>query len=393
MIMRTFHSLIVLVTLSSCVAAPDTGEPTPSEAQQASGPSAAIVMNPEVPGPHVVGTTRFVLPGRDGRSLPVQVWYPAIEAARAEAAAGRPLWELEPEGARRDTLSALFARAPEGCPTRTIHAAVDAEPVARAEPWPLVLYSHCHTGARFGDVSVAERLASWGFVVAAPDHEGNTIYDQVAGRPSQLTPAFLQVRGGDITDVLDALLAGAPSVPEKLRGTLDAERVGMFGHSFGSITTGLILQNEPRVKAGAMIAGPPENPLLTGVQLAKVTKPGLFFHAQDDNAFPPALNDIILRNFEAYPAPARLISVKDAGHWSFSGLAGLLPDFAPGCGRSVRQTGAGESFAYLDNAVGRGIAQAYVTAFFAAELTGHLSAHTYLDGAHPAGTLTVSRRP
>ena len=45
-----------------------------------------------------------------------------------------------------------------------------ARPYPRTASFPLVVFSHHYEGVRFALFSVAERLASLGFVVAAPDH-------------------------------------------------------------------------------------------------------------------------------------------------------------------------------------------------------------------------------
>jgi dienelactone hydrolase len=348
------------------------------------------MVDPAKAGPYVVGTTRFEL--SDTRRLPVQVWYPAVDAAKDEASAGHPFEAIEPPGSRHDQLAALVAAAPEGCTSRTMHAALDAPAAERTERWPVVLFSHCDSGARYSELTVAERLASWGFVVAAPDHVENTVYDALSGAQSHQTPEFLQVRGKDMEDVLDAVLAGTDGVPAALRGHLDESRIGMFGHSFGAITTGLVLQNDPRVKAGAMLAAPPENPILSGVTVADITQPGLFVLAEEDNSIGVGGNDLIRQNYESYPNPAWFLSVKEAGHWSFSDIAGMTPFLAPGCGQGERQLDPTQTFAFLDNAVGREIAASYVTAFLAAELLRDSSAAAYLSDANPAGVVTIAHR-
>jgi len=388
--MRTRRALSATALLL-CASCSDADVPAPPGGAP-DGSGKAVVIDPGNPGPYVVGTTSFELAAHDSRKLPVQIWYPAAESARAEASAGHPFAEIEPPGERRDQLAGLVEDAPAGCVTQEFHAAVDAEAAERAEPWPVVLFSHCDSCTRFSELSVAERLASWGVVVAAPNHEQNTLYDALASAPSQLNAAFLQVRGKDMKDVLDAVLDGGDGVPEGLRGHVDEDRLGMFGHSFGSITTGLVLQDDPRVKAGVMIAAPPENPLLTGVSIANIEKPGLFMLAEEDNAIGAAGNDAIHQNYEAYPAPAWLLSVKDAGHWSFSDIAGLVPGLMPGCGTGQRQADPSQSFTYLDSETGRDIAVRYVTAFLAAQLLDQAPAARYLETATPEGVVTLVNR-
>jgi hypothetical protein len=71
--------------------------------------------------------------------------------------------------------------------------------------------------------------------------------------------------------LLDVLLdPNARLLPDGLRGKLDAQRVGIVGHSIGSITTGQFTWGEKRVKASVFIAAPPTVPLLTPASLAGV---------------------------------------------------------------------------------------------------------------------------
>jgi len=87
---------------------------------------------------------------------------------------------------------------------------------------PAIVFSHCHACTRYDVAEVAERLASHGIVVAAPDHLGNTLWDQRAGTLEPLGEAFLDVRASDVSSVLDRLLdATAAELPADLRGRID----------------------------------------------------------------------------------------------------------------------------------------------------------------------------
>ncbi len=353
--------------------------------------SPAGPIEPDQVGPYVVGTLRVQIGARGGRTLPMQLWYPAVEAARAEAAAGRPLADIEPAGARRELLAALVAAAPEGCTRKTFYAADAPTPLQRAEPWPAVVFSHCKDCTRFSSFSSAERLASWGFIVAAPDHEGGTLYDAQAGRAAGLTGEFLETRAQDISSVIDVLLDPASlALPEALRGKIDPENIGMFGHSYGSVTTGLVLQNDKRVKAAVMIAAPPENPLLGKVSIDLITQPTLFLLAREDNSITEAGNITIRNNYDEYPTEAWLVEVLDAGHYSFSDLCGLVDGFQPGCGTGIRQTTTGTAFTYLDNDIARGIASGYTVAYFGRVLVSDAIAAEYLKLPQPRRFVTIA---
>ena len=127
------------------------------EEQHVSGPaSATIEARGEDDGARTLGAerppTRVSTPTpvgritleRDGRTI--DVWYPA----RGEAAGS---YEPLPE--------------------------VDAPAPGLAEPldgrYPLVVFSHGSGGVRFQSYFLAEWLASHGYLVAAPDHAGDTV--------------------------------------------------------------------------------------------------------------------------------------------------------------------------------------------------------------------------
>ncbi len=343
-------------------------------------------------GPYGAGNTTVTLrdPSRD-RTLTVEVWYPA-DAPRD--AAGEPVLDFYPPGAERDRYAELLAASPDPGPSRVTRATRDAAPAgAPGEGWPVVVFSHCHACTRFSSFSLAERLASRGFVVAAPDHAGNVLFDDTLG----LNADTLRVRADDVRFVLTALLgasSGAGALPGTLLAALDPARVGVFGHSFGAVTTGLVLQDDDRFVAGVGIAAPFENPLLTGVAMAAIAEPVLFLVAREDNSIAEIGNQFIRANFDAAPAPVWKVEVADAGHWSFSdvcALGGTL--FLAGCGEGVRQTVPGEPFTYLPIDQGIAIGQSYVTAFFAAELLGDAAARDFLTTAVPAGVVDVASRP
>jgi len=313
-----------------------------------------------------------------GRTLTVEVWYPAAESGVAGSIRDFV------SGETLATLDGLLATAPEGCVNLTTTATRDAAP-ASAEAsgsWPLLLMSHCHNCTRFSTFSLAERLASHGFAVAAPDHEDNTLWDAQDGTAIELGAAFVPVRGGDMLFVLDTLLEGGSDVPAELAGRFDASRVGALGHSFGSVTTGYTAQSDDRIKAAVGLAAPMENPVTEGVLMADVNVPVLFVLMQEDNSISEFGNILLRDNFANANPPAWKIEVADAGHWSMSDICGLVPDFDPCCGDDVRQTD-GSPFSYIPLETGVAITQNAVTAFFALHLLGDEDARGVLESPWP----------
>lgn len=345
-----------------------------------------------VAGPHPVGNSTVTLTDKArNRSLRVEIWYPADESARDVAAIGAPVAEFATEGAERDQLAALVEDAPKPCTSERTGSARDAAPDGTGV-WPVVTFSHCYNCTRFSTFSIAERLASHGFAVVAPDHTGGTLADQLAGTAAPLDTDSLATRAADISFTLDRVLDDqAAELPEPLRGRFDATRVGAFGHSFGGVTTGLVLMNDTRPRAGLALAVPMENPLLPGVTVSSLHVPLFFLLATEDNSIGALGNTVINQNYTSANKPVWKVDVQDAGHWSVTNICNIVPEFQPGCGDGKRQL-HGEPFTYVDIDVARGIAQAYTTAFFAAILNDDDAGRAYIGTSEPKDVVTATSR-
>jgi predicted dienelactone hydrolase len=150
------------------------------------------------PFPVAVRTLDLTDEARGGRSLPLEIWYPATDAY-----AGRDLDET------RDRYEVVPGF---GLPSEPQDAVRDAAP--RPGPFPLVLFSHGYGGHRRQSTFLCTHLASHGYVVAAPDHSGNTVVDVMmavlarqtegpTGDPAATLPALAAARPADLTFVLD----------------------------------------------------------------------------------------------------------------------------------------------------------------------------------------------
>lgn len=354
--------------------------------------SPAPVPKVERAGEHPVGNATLTLnDAARTRTLRVEVWYPAAESARDAAAKGEPITSFVSAGAEREALTELLASAPDPGTNRRTHAARDAAPAEGS--FPVVAFSHCFDCTRFSTFTIAERLASHGIAVIAPDHTGGTLFEKLDGTDAPLDTAFLEVRKDDLRFTLDrALDPAAMELPETLRGKLDPSRVGVFGHSFGAVTAGLLLMGDTRPKAGLALAAPMENPLLQGVTVADIHVPLFLWLAEEDNSITEVGNSLIRSNFTSANTPTWKVEVADTGHWSVSDICGIVPDFDAGCATGdVRQT-TGEAFTYHDIEASRAIAASYVTAFFLATLTDEADAKAYLSKGHPADLVTVETK-
>ena len=181
-------------------------------------PSAA--QRPDAPtfaqrGPYPVGTIDFIIPDDDGdRPLPITVWYPA----------------LNPDGDTEEHTYRYGLLTTEG------RALSTAAPNTDDGPYPLVIFSHGNSGFRLQSLFLTEHLASWGFVVIAPDHTTNTMMDSLQQATFlQDLPLNYFNRPVDIVRVLD--YADMLNTDDSLlTSMIDLERVAVSGHSFGGLT-------------------------------------------------------------------------------------------------------------------------------------------------------------
>ncbi|HEY8516817.1 MAG TPA: hypothetical protein VIS07_15015 [Candidatus Binatia bacterium] len=251
--------------------------------------------DPATPGPYPVGVTRITL--RDearGRTLLTEVWYPADESVRGLPPS--PLGEYLPPD-----LAFLADNA-------TIPVvAVREAPISPDGPFPLVAFSHGSGGIRFQNTFQVEHLASHGYVVVAPDHEGNTFFDG-SGSQSQIAVE----RPLDVIYVLDAFSGFTHDPASPFHGWVDtALPFGVTGHSFGAFTSFAVASMDARIAASLpmALAGPISDTYSAATFLMLATQ---------DKTIGLAQNQAIRDAYEELPGPRYLVEVIDAGHYSFS---------------------------------------------------------------------------
>jgi predicted dienelactone hydrolase len=274
------------------------------------------------PGPYPVGvqTIELVDPSRlnvdgDGpRPVTVELWYPSTE----EATAGMPRYVVN-----------LFGFDVARTPTY--------RDVARADgSFPLVLFSHGNGGIRFQSIFLAAHLASHGYIVASPDHHGNTFLDIGAG---DIDVASVVNRPLDMRFLLDELLARNATPGDFLAGAVDASRIGMSGHSFGGYTTlALAAGANFDARIGAFMPLAPASPF-DAAFLGSITKPILIQGGSIDTTTPFASQQEA--PFELLPSGAPVVALAeliDAGHFTFSdicevprNLVGAIGGFGEAC--------------------------------------------------------------
>ena len=201
----------------------------------------------------------------------------------------------------------------------TYNAVLDAALDNSGGPYPLLMFSHGSCGIPTQSTFLLPQLASYGFIVAAPPHPGNTLLEFPDCGTIQAEAMSAQERPQDIEFVLNALLAASTDQLSPFFGAIDANRLGMSGHSFGGFTTYLTTAIEPRFKVAIPMApfvGP----------AAPLTIPSLTMLGQIDSV----VDDNAIRTvYASGTAPKYLVEIKDAGHFAFSDRCFPLPDCNP----------------------------------------------------------------
>jgi predicted dienelactone hydrolase len=288
------------------------------------GPDAAP--DPSAMGPYPVGVTTIELldqarPNAMGqpRRLVTEVWYPAVEEAR-----GQPGYVYTEQDLLTDEARAVLQVALEvALPTDAVR---DAAPRESGERFPIVLFSHGSSGVRMQSTFLTVFLASHGYVVAAPDHLGNTLSDAVvAGGPStEAQFESLGLRPDDMGFVL-AHLQALP-VQDPLGAIVDGERVGAAGHSFGALTTlRMLAQGRPIDVAVAQAPPGPEVVWFGGLPVAPedFDLPVMIQAGEVDATTPLTDAEEIYARLES---PRSLLNVLGGGHFTFSDMCLLDAD-------------------------------------------------------------------
>jgi predicted dienelactone hydrolase len=263
----------------------------------------------------VAGRPPCVPPSVNGcRQVDVHLWYPAdpweyFHAAPTEYSSslyGAPLPALW------DPLSWKVASS----------SAREGPSIFRGPPeYPVIVFSHGNTNAPIDYAFTLEDLASAGFVVAAPNHANNSQDDvrmdfanaQAFGAgfkqppftclDGQLwsplkpcahvnVPLSMADRAQDITHTLNAL-----SLSAELGNRVDLHRVGILGHSRGTVTALVAaggstiwgISPEPRIKAlmGMAIGAPA---ITFSANISSITQPTLLVSGSLDINTPPSVS-------------------------------------------------------------------------------------------------------
>ncbi|MBD0742614.1 alpha/beta hydrolase [Streptomyces sp. CBMA152] len=353
----------------------------PAPATTRSVASASVGVQLELPRPtgaHAVGLSTLHLvdtgrpdpwvPAAGPRQLMVSLFYPARRGT------GDPA----PYMTTQEAALLLERQVPgAGIPPETLSgtrswARSDARPAHGR--FPLVLLSPGFTMPRTTLTSLAEDLASRGYVVALVNHtyedsgttfpDGRTLGCVVCDDIPGGWPVVNQSRAKDVSFVIDQLTSRHS--PCRYRQMIDRDRIGMAGHSVGGSAAASAMTADKRVRAGVDMDGTFDIPIpATGLD----HRPFLLLGTQSGHA--PGEDHSWDRAWTNLDGWKRWLTVTGTDHISFTDLpvlAGQLNIPIPGA------TISGERSAE--------ITRAYVAAFFDLHLKGR--PQPLLDGPSSA---------
>jgi predicted dienelactone hydrolase len=347
------------------------------------------------PGPYNVGfTEREVTYDAEGtdepRTIRLALWYPT----------------RDPRGPR-STYFGLFPRR---------EAFEDAN-VSIEESAPLLVFSHGNSSLAEQSYFMTEFFASHGWIVASPDHTGNTVRDTQGA--IDLTSAVF--RSQDISQVIDFVLSLPDDDP--LTGLASSEDIVLSGHSFGGVTTlastgaefdvdVLVAECEaqenpsrmceifngrddwqdlfregfydPRIKVAIPQAPGGYEAFRDG--LAAIATPTLLFTGGMDRTLPNEEEGDPI--WEAMQGSQHMrINVEKGGHFTFSNMCSMLGGF-----EQIDDDGCSEEF--IDIEVAFKLINAYSLAFARYHLFDDRSNDALLEGTtRPYDGLDISYKP
>jgi dienelactone hydrolase len=353
---------------------------------------ASLVVLPVPSGPFEVGTAALLAhdasrPGNteDGRGLLLRLWYPATPSGKQPAP-----YFLDAERAARN-LRASYLPLPADLFERTHGFARERVAPAPSEPRPLLLLS-TGWGAPVEEYSaLAEALASFGYLVVGVNHpngSGAVVYPD--GSEPSLDPASINPDESNNRDwaldlehvatwLSDASAADAasasvdPAATETVRAalaSLDADRIGALGHSFGGSAAVRADAESSTIRAAANLDGSVIGDAASYAQQAHA----LLLTSPDHSPFDSSLSAFLgaageaSRGYEI--AGTQYANYADTG-WLFPQALAAEPDLQPD----------GYQLGTIDPERAHAIVTTYLRAFFAAALDGAPSALLELPSA------------
>lgn len=370
----------------------------------------ATAADPLQPGPFPVGVKTFVFVDSDrtcpltnkDRTLITEIWYPA-----AESAIDLPVNRFE-QFWRNPTGIALgkvaigmfggdFNKVNENF-KNVAHRDADMAP----GQFPLLIFSHGNGGFRHQNTFQTEYLASHGYIVAACDHTGNAAVTVLPEQPLVYNKQTIRDverwddRPQDVSYLISHLQSLSQQPDQWLTGKLVPNEIGVFGHSFGGFTACRAAELDDRIKAilPMTLAGTlsdlkaselkeqdAEKLQQLDIKNANCRIPLMVILGDHDRTVDDKGNQRSIGYYRRATGPKYLLNFKNAGHYTFTEVLQVNPNFGDGIGSEEAEDG-NPAFQFSDAAVDQQITNQYSTAFFDAYLKQDAQALKFLKTNH-----------
>ena len=243
-------------------------------------------------GPYPVGVTTAAL----ANGVNVEIWYPATVGS-----IGTETYDV-----RDFTSPEIKALLTADVPAIVSYQAARDAAVADGK-FPLVLNSHGFSGIRVGSSFLTAHLASWGLIVASPDHPSRDLYHSVSATPV----ANPSDATAELFASLDYVATSAATPGNRFEGHVSTTQVAAIGHSAGGATA-LAAARDARIIGYVSMASGALGDDVAGTEMPD--KPSFFLSGAIDGVVPSARTKAA---FTAAPPPSLLWVLEDVGHNGF----------------------------------------------------------------------------
>ena len=270
----------------------DTNPPTTGGGLCDSSDLMAVPQNPAEAGPWTVGSKTVQI-----GNLTTEVFYPA--AAGTEVGKELKQWDV-----RQFMPAGEAAKIPDEAAMKTCKTCYPDLPIDSTHgKYPVLIYVHGTAATRIYSLPFFEHWASRGFVVISADNPGITQKDIMESFRNLLKAD----QKGDTQKLIREVNTLSASSPLAfLRGHIDANRIGLSGHSAGGVAVNA-LGSESGVRVIIPMAS-------GGTKEGSQIKSTLVLGGLEDNT---ATFSVTTRAYESSPKPRRLVGFAGMGHVGF----------------------------------------------------------------------------
>jgi dienelactone hydrolase len=334
---------------------------------------------PTPTGSFAVSRTQFALknPGTQ-EELAVWIWYPAERAQQPKADYLPPTWRQALRDKQGTFMRSFFKRDPLVVHT---HSQADAPIASKHQQYPVVLLRPGGTALTADFTTLAEDLASHGYVVVGFDAAARSfVFVESDGRVVGRAPAnnvenangnladpvvgrLLTMWLTDVKAVVDQLARLNDATSGMFAGRVDFARLGAVGHSFGGAQALQFCHDDLRCRAAIDLDGTPFGSVVTD----GLAKPAMFLLSDHSREMADPESHKVLGMIQGIytrlPEPRLYATIRTANHFSFGDQILLNSQTAVAL---LRLAG----FPALDGRRGLSISNGYVRTFFDVTLNG-----------------------